>query len=223
MRETNVDDARQPTLLDRVAVLVLAEASDPVASARVQTTVQVGVGEKHQSRDVRELLSAKCRLTSKQRLQSLGLPVGQQQRVVVASFARVARRRPAPSSRVAAQLARPTLYLDQEDALRADHKGVDLADRAVEHELKIRPGPIRLVVWQVALEKRQRVPLPRELRRRHLDPVLIHQSDILFEPRVPATHEIAEQRSGVRVDTMIIAVQQVVGDQPIEALRDRAG
>jgi hypothetical protein len=75
----------------------------------------------------------------------------------------VARRRASPRPGVAAQLARPALYLDEEDALGADDESVDLTDRAVEQELEVGPGSVGLVVGKAALEEGERVALPGEL------------------------------------------------------------
>ena len=73
------------------------------------------------------------------------------------------------------QPSRPALDLNEEEALGRDHEHVDLADRAVEQELEVRPGSIGLVVGQALLEERQRVALPRELGWRDLGPVSVHR------------------------------------------------
>ena len=38
-----------------------------------------------------------------------------------------------------------------------------------------------------------------------------------------AAHEVPEQRCGVGIDAVIVAVDEVVGDQACEALRERSG
>ena len=61
----DVDDAGQPALLDRVPVLVLAEAGDAVATARVQAAVQFGMRQEDERGDVGQLLSAERRLAGR--------------------------------------------------------------------------------------------------------------------------------------------------------------
>ena len=121
-----------------------------------------------------KLLAAERRLATEQRLQALGLAVGQQERVVVAALPRMARGDATPGAGVPAEHTRPALDLDEKDALRADHEDIDFADRAVEQELEVRPRSVRLVVGQAFLEERERVALPRELRRGDLDPRAVH-------------------------------------------------
>lgn len=170
----HVDDAGEPALLNLDSVVILTEASDAVPAARIQAAVQFGMRQKDERGNVGELLAAERRLTTEQRLEALGLAVGQQEGVVVAALSRVAGGRATPRAGVAADDARPALDLDEEDALRADDEDIDFADRAVEQELEVRPRSVRLVVGQTLLEERQRVALPRELGRGDLDPRAIH-------------------------------------------------
>jgi hypothetical protein len=43
-------------------------------------------------------------------------------------------------------------------------------------------------------------------------------SAILLERRVPASQEVAKQRRCIRVDAVIVPIEEVVGDQAIQAL-----
>jgi hypothetical protein len=45
---------------------------------------------------------------------------------------------------------------------------------------------------------------------------------VLGEPRMSAAHEVAEHWCGVRVDAVVVAVDEVVGDEADEALREGA-
>ena len=48
------------------------------------------------------------------------------------------------------------------------------------------------------------------------------RSHVLVQPRVATPEEVTEQGCCVGVDAVVVAVEQVVGDQAVEALRDRA-
>jgi hypothetical protein len=172
----DVDHARQAAGLDWLVVAVPAEAGDMIPSARVEAAVEVGIGEEDERCDEWKRLAAQRRLTSEQRLQSLRLPVREDHRVVEADLACPAGLRAPPRTRVTANDTGPALDLDQEQTLRADDEEIDLADVAVLDELEVRPGAIGLMVGQALLEERERLLLPEKLRRRHLDPAVLHVS-----------------------------------------------
>src|SRR5207253_1919550 len=46
--------------------------------------------------------------------------------------------------------------------------------------------------------------------------------DVLVQAGMTTTQEVAEQRSRVGVDAVVVAVQEVVGDEAVQALGDRA-
>jgi hypothetical protein len=98
----DVDDAREPALLELGSLVILAEAGDAVAAAGIQAAVQLGMGQEDERGDVGKLLAAERRLAAKQRLEALGLPVGQQERVVVAALPCMAGGRATPCAGVPA-------------------------------------------------------------------------------------------------------------------------
>src|SRR3954469_5498322 len=118
----------------------------------------------------------------------------------------MASRSPSPGPRVASQLAGPALDLDEEDAFRGHYERVDLGDRAVQYELKVRPRPIGLMVRKIALEEREGIAFPRELRRGDLGPVAIHRSDILPHTALPVPRGLNSERR--RVNNAIVAIEQ---------------
>ena len=72
--------------------------------------------------------------------------------------------RPGPAVHVAGQHARAALDLDEEEAGRREHQGIDLADLAlVVDELEVGPDVPGIAVGQLASKPVQRLSLPREV------------------------------------------------------------
>ena len=94
--------------------------------------------------------------------QLLGLAVGKDQRIVVGVAAPVAR--PGPGARVAIDVARAALDLDQEETLWGQDQQVHLVEGAIGgDELEVGPGTVGVVVRQAFLDEGKRLSLPREL------------------------------------------------------------
>ena len=112
------------------------------------------------------------RLLLEERLETLRLPVGGEQRVLVEPWPPVALLDPV--ALIAVHDARPALDLDQVQPGRADHEQVDLVDRAVRgDELEERVATVGVVLGQPLADVVERLPLPGVLGAPDLLPVLV--------------------------------------------------
>ena len=102
------------------------------------------------------------RLTAQQAGQTLGLAIGEEERVV--DRGRSAVGRPGPAMRIAGQNARAALDLDQEEADRRQHQGIHLVDLAlIVDEFEVGPDAPGIAVGQMTAQPVQRFALPSEV------------------------------------------------------------